>query len=399
MNKLTFGEELGFQKQTPGFATKSIHNGQKPEQWNSRAVVPPISLSTTFKQSAPGVHSGFEYSRSGNPTRNVLETCLAGLDNAKYALTFSSGLGTQTAILSMLKTGDGIITGDDIYGGTNRLFRNLAANMGIEVQFVDLTDLKNLEKAIKPNVKLVWMETPTNPCMKVIDIKAVAEVVHAKTKAFLVVDNTFLSAYFQRPLDLGADVVMYSLTKYMNGHTDVVMGSAATNSEELHEKLRFYQNATGIVPSPFDCYLVNRSLKTLSLRMEKHFQNSVTVAQWLEAHPKVGKVLHPALPSHPQHKIALSQTFGHSGIMSFYIKNGTLEQSSKFLETLKVFTLAESLGGYESLAELPSVMTHASVPEAQRAELGITDGLIRISVGLEDSQDLINDLEQAFAAI
>lgn len=202
-------------------------------------------MSTTFKQSAPGIHSGFEYSRSGNPTRNVLETCLAGLDNAKYALTFASGLGTQTAILSMLKTGDGIITGDDIYGGTNRLFRNLAANMGIDVQFVDLTDLKNLEKAIKPNVKLVWMETPTNPCMKVIDIKAVAEVVHAKTKAFLVVDNTFLSAYFQRPLDLGADIVMYSLTKYMNGHTDVVMGSAATNSDELHERLRFYQNATG----------------------------------------------------------------------------------------------------------------------------------------------------------
>lgn len=210
-----------------------------------RAVVPPISLSTTFKQSAPGVHSGFEYSRSGNPTRNVLETCLAGLDNAKYALTFSSGLGTQTAIISTLKSGDGIITGDDIYGGTNRLFRNLAPSMGIDVQFVDLTDLKNLEKAIKPNVKLVWMETPTNPIMKVIDIKAVAEIVHAKTKAFLVVDNTFLSAYFQRPLDLGADIVMYSLTKYMNGHTDVVMGSAATNSDELHEKLRYYQNATG----------------------------------------------------------------------------------------------------------------------------------------------------------
>lgn len=399
MSKLTFGEELGFRKQTAGFATKSIHNGQKPEQWNSRAVVPPISLSTTFKQSAPGVHSGYEYSRSGNPTRNVLEVCLAGLDNAKYALTFASGLGTQTAIMSTLKSGDGIITGDDIYGGTNRLFRNLAPSMGIDVQFVDLTDLSKLEKAIKPNVKLVWMETPTNPVMKVIDIKAVAEIVHSKTDAFLVVDNTFLSAYFQRPLDLGADIVMYSLTKYMNGHTDVVMGSAATNNDKLHEKLRFYQNATGIVPSPFDCYLVNRSLKTLSLRMEKHFKSSVDVAKWLEAHPKVEKVLHPALPSHPQHKISLSQTFGHSGIMSFYIKNATLESSSKFLQTLKIFTLAESLGGYESLAELPSVMTHASVPENQRIELGITDGLIRISVGLEDSEDLIKDLDDAFNAI
>lgn len=271
--------------------------------------------------------------------------------------------------------------------------------MGIEVEFVDLTDLKNLEKAIKPNTKLVWMETPTNPVMKVIDIKGVADVVHSKTKAFLVVDNTFLSAYFQRPLDLGADVVMYSLTKYMNGHSDVVMGSIATNNEELFEKLKYYQNATGIVPSPFDCYMVNRSLKTLSLRMERHFQNSLAVAKFLEAHAKIEKVLHPALASHPQHKLALTQTFGHSGIMSFYIKDSNLEKSSEFLKSLRVFTLAESLGGYESLAELPSVMTHASVPEEQRRELGINDKLVRISVGLEDVQDLINDLDQALAAV
>lgn len=360
--------------------------------------MPPISLATTYKQFGPGQHAGFEYSRSGNPTRNVLEACLAALDNGKYGLTFASGLGTQTAIISTLKTGDGIITGDDIYGGTNRLFRNLAVNMGIEVTFVDMTDLKNLERAIKPNVKLVWLETPTNPIMKVIDIKAVADMVHSKTKAFVVVDNTFLSAYFQRPLDLGADIVMYSLTKYMNGHSDVVMGSIATNSDELYEKLKYYQNATGIVPSPFDCYLVNRSLKTLSLRMERHFKNSLAVAQFLEAHSKVEKVLHPALPSHPQHKLALAQTFGHSGIMSFYIKNGDLDKSTKFLQALKVFTLAESLGGYESLAELPSVMTHASVPAEQRAVLGINDKLIRISVGLEDAQDLIQDLDQALSA-
>ena len=360
--------------------------------------MPPISLATTYKQFGPGQHAGFEYSRSGNPTRNVLEACLAALDNGKYALTFASGLGTQTAIISTLKTGDGIITGDDIYGGTNRLFRNLAVNMGIDVTFVDLTDLKNLEAAIKPNIKLVWLETPTNPMLKVIDIKAVAEMVHSKTKAFVVVDNTFLSAYFQRPLDLGADIVMYSLTKYMNGHSDVVMGSVSTNSDAIHEKLRYYQNATGIVPSPFDCYLVNRSLKTLSLRMERHFQNSLAVAQFLEKHANVEKVIHPALPSHPQHKLAKAQTFGHSGIMSFYIKNATLEKSTKFLQALKVFTLAESLGGYESLAELPSVMTHASVPPEQRAELGITDGLIRISVGLEDSKDLLLDLDEALAA-
>lgn len=231
-----------------------------------------------------------------------------------------------------------------------------------------------------------------------IDIAAVAKIVHAKSSAFLVVDNTFLSAYLQRPLDLGADIVMYSLTKYMNGHSDVVMGSAATNSEELHEKLRYYQNATGIVPSAFDCYLVNRSLKTLSLRMERHSSSSLAIANFLEAHPKVEKVLHPALKSHPQHEIALKQTYGHSGIMSFYLANGNLEMSTKFLQALKFFTLAESLGGYESLAELPSVMTHASVPPAQRVELGISDALIRLSVGLEDVQDLINDLEQALKA-
>ncbi|CAO1433805.1 unnamed protein product [Diamesa hyperborea] len=386
-------------KQPAGFATKAIHAGQKPELWNSRAVVPPISLSTTYKQSGPGQHAGFEYSRSGNPTRQVLEECLAAVDNGKYALTFSSGLGTTTAIITTMKTGDHIITGDDIYGGTNRLFRNLAINMGIEVDFVDLTNLNNLEAAFKANTKMVWMETPTNPTMKVFDIKAVAEVVHAKSKAFLVVDNTFMSAYLQRPLDLGADIVMYSLTKYMNGHSDVVMGSLSTSNEELYQKLKFYQNAAGIVPSPFDCYLVNRSLKTLNIRMEKHSKNSLAVAKYLEAHSKVDKVLHPALRSHPQHKIAISQTYGHSGIMSFYLANGTLEMSSQFLKSLKVFILAESLGGYESLAELPSVMTHASVPAEQRVVLGITDGLVRLSVGLEDEMDLIRDLEQALASL
>lgn len=362
-------------------------------------MVPPISMSTTYKQFGPANFAGFEYSRSGNPTRQVLEQCLAAVDNAKHALTFASGLGTQTAIISTLKTGDGIITGDDIYGGTNRLFRNLAANMGMEVQFVDLTNIENLRKAMKPNVKLVWLETPTNPTLKVIDIKAVSDFVHSNSEAFVVVDNTFLSAYFQRPLELGADVTMYSLTKYMNGHSDVVMGSIATNNEQIYEKLKYYQNATGIVPSPFDCYLVNRSLKTLSLRMERHFKNSIEVAKFLEAHPKVERVNHPGLPSHPQHKVALAQTFGHSGIMSFWMKDGNLEKSTKFLQTLKTFILAESLGGYESLAELPSVMTHASVPEEQRRELGITDALIRLSVGLEDAQDLIKDLNQALDAI
>ena len=319
--------------------------------------------------------------------------------NAKYSLTFASGMGATTAVLSTLKHGDVIVAGDDIYGGTSRLFKTLANNMGIEVIFADLTDLKNLEKAMGENIKVVWMESPTNPTMKVIDIKKVTEIVKSTSKAFVVVDNTFLTPYFQRPIDLGADVAMYSLTKYMNGHSDVIMGSISTSNEEIYEKLKFYQNATGIVPSPFDCYLVNRSLKTLSLRMDQHFKSSVAIARFLENHPKIEKVLHPALTSHPQHEIALKQSYGHSGMMSFYIKDGNLEISTKFFEALKVFMLAESLGGYESLVGLPTVMTHASVAAEVRKELGITDGLVRISVGLEDVRDLIEDLDQALAVI
>lgn len=390
--------EDGFRAQPKGFATKAIHVGQEPEQWKSRAVVPPISMSTTFKQFGPAQHAGFEYGRSGNPTRDVLEKCLASLDNGKYGLTFSSGLGVTTTVITMLSSGDHIVAGDDLYGGTNRLLRNVAMKMNIEVDFVDCTDLAKVEAAVKPNTKLFWIETPTNPLLKVIDIVAVSEVAHKFPGVVVVVDNTFLSAYLQRPLDLGADIVMYSLTKYMNGHSDVIMGAAIMNDEALYEKLKFLQNAAGIVPSPFDCYLVNRSLKTLALRMERHKSNSLNIAKYLEKHPKVERVLHPGLPSHPQHELAKQQTYGHSGIMSFYIKGG-LDESTVFLKALEVFTLAESLGGYESLAEVPSVMTHASVPAEQRAALGITDNLIRISVGLEDADDLIMDLKQALAQL
>ncbi|XP_058129840.1 cystathionine gamma-lyase isoform X1 [Anopheles ziemanni] len=384
----------GFLSQPKGFSTKAIHVGQDADQWTSRAVVPPISMSTTFKQSGPAQHSGFEYGRSGNPTRDVLERCLASLDNGRFGLTFASGLGATTTVITMLKSGDHIVAGDDLYGGTNRLLRNVALKMGIEIDFVDLTDLPAVEKSIKPNTKLFWMETPTNPLLKVIDIRAVTDVAHKQPGIVVVVDNTFLSSYLQRPLDLGADVVMYSLTKYMNGHSDVIMGAMVTNDEQVYEKLKFLQNATGIVPSPFDCYLVNRSLKTLALRMERHKTNSLTIAKFLEAHPKVERVIHPGLESHPQHELAKRQTYGHSGIMSFYIRGG-LDEATAFLKALDVFTLAESLGGYESLAELPSVMTHASVPLEQRITLGITDGLVRLSVGLEDVDDLIADLKQA----
>lgn len=388
---------MSFKQQPKGFATKAIHSGQEAEQWSHLAVVPPIVTSTTFKQFGPADFKSFEYGRSGNPTRVVLEKCLAALDNGKFGLTFSSGLGATTAITQLLSTGDHILCGDDVYGGTNRLFNKVIKNQGVEVDMVDLTNLDNLKTAIKTNTKLLWLESPTNPILKGLDIEAIAKVAHSYPNIIVVVDNTFLTSYFQRPLELGADIVMYSLTKYMNGHSDVIMGAAVTNNEDIHNKLRFLQNASGIVPSPFDCYQVNRGLKTLSIRMEQHSKSSLIVAKYLESHQFVEKVLHPGLPSHPQHELALRQTYGHSGIMSFYIKGG-LNESKKFLQSIKVFTLAESLGGYESLAELPSVMTHASVPEDQRKKLGIWDNLIRLSVGLEDVQDLLEDLETALQA-
>lgn len=357
-------------------------------------------MSTCFKQFGPGVNAGFCYSRAENPTRYVLEECLAALDGCRYALTFASGVGTQAAVISMLKSGDGIITNDDNYVGTGGLFRSFAVNMGMEMQYVDMSDLKNIENAIKPNVKMVWMESPTNPTIKVFDIKAVSKLVHAKSEAFVVVDNTLLSPYFQQPLALGADIVMHSLTKYINGHCDVIMGSIATDNEEYFNRLKFIQTAAGSVPSPFDCYLVNRGLKTLSLRMEQHFRNSYAVAVFLESHPQVVQVFHPALPSHPQHKIALSQSSGHSGIMSFILKNATLERCKKFLSSLKLFILTGSLGGFESLIQIPSIMmVHPSVTKEDRMKFGIDVGLVRISVGLEDSQDHIDDLDQALNAV
>jgi len=379
------------------FATKALHAGQEPEQWNSMAVVPPISLSTTFKQDAPADFKKYEYGRSGNPTRDVLEQCLASLDGAKHAMTFASGLAATTALTHILSAGDHIVSMDDVYGGTNRYFRKVASRMNIETSFVDATDPSKIEEAIRPNTRMVWIETPTNPTLKVVDIRAVADITKKHKDIFLVVDNTFESAYFQRPLELGADVSYYSLTKYMNGHTDVIMGAACTNNDELHEKLRFLQNAIGPVPSPFDCYLVNRSLKTLRVRMEEHQKNSLIVGKWLEAHPCVVSVRHPGLPSHPQHDLVQRQCYGHSGMISFYLKGG-LEESKTLLSALKLITLAESLGGYESLAELPYLMTHASIEEKERVALGVTDNLIRISVGLENAEDIIADLDQALKA-
>ncbi|XP_058793120.1 cystathionine gamma-lyase [Phymastichus coffea] len=378
-----------------GFATKAIHVGQDPDQWGHGAVVPPITLSTTFKQDAPAQHRGYEYGRSGNPSRNCLEVCLAALENGKYGFVFSSGLGTTTIVMSLLESGDHIICGDDTYGGTNRYFQRILPKNKIDVTFIDACYTENFINAIRPNTKLVWIESPTNPLLKLADIKAICDLLkHIRPDIYVVVDNTFVTCYFQKPLDLGADISMYSLTKYMNGHSDVIMGAVITKRDDIAEKLRFNQNAMGIIPSPFDCMLVNRSLKTLELRMQQHMKNGLAVARFLEAHPLVTKVIHPFLPSHPQYELAKKQMTGYSGMVSFYHGG----DSSKFFKALRIFTLAESLGGYESLAELPSVMTHASVPDAERAMLGITDQLIRLSVGLETEQDLIADLDHALKA-
>jgi len=388
-----------FRENDSSFGTKATHAGQEPEQWNSMAVVPPISMSTTFKQDGPADFKKYEYGRSGNPTRDVLEKCLASLDGAEHAMTFASGLAATTAITTLLSNGDHAVAMDDLYGGTNRYFRKVASKFGIEVTFVDMTNADNVTKALRPNTKMVWIETPTNPTLKVVDVKAVCEIVHKQKDVFVVVDNTFLSAYFQRPLELGADITYYSLTKYMNGHSDVIMGSIALNDAELAGRLRFLQNATGGVPSPFDCYLVNRSLKTLHLRMERHQANANAVAAFLHKQiPEfVEKVIHPGSESHPQHELVKRQQYGHSGMLSFYIKGG-LEASRKFLKALKVVTLAESLGGFESLAELPYLMTHASIEEKERVALGVTDNLVRLSIGLEAEQDLVKDIEQALKA-
>ncbi|XP_060889713.1 cystathionine gamma-lyase-like [Labrus mixtus] len=388
----------GFNKAFKSFATKAIHVGQEPEQWKSLAVVPPISLSTTFKQNGPGNHAGYEYSRSGNPTRNCLEKAVAAVDGARYCLAVASGLAATLTITHMLKAGDGIVCMDDVYGGTNRFFQKIAREFALEVSFADFTMPGKLKAALKNNTKLVWIETPTNPTMKVVDIQACSDMIHEHSKDIVVVvDNTFMSPYFQRPLALGADVCMYSATKYMNGHSDVVMGLMSVNRDDLYDRLKFLQNALGCVPSPFDCYLCNRGLKTLHLRMERHFKNGMAAAKFLEADPRVDRVIFPGLPSHPQHDIMKKQCTGCPGMITFYIK-GKLEHASAFLSNLKLFAIAESLGGYESLAEHPAIMTHASVPEKERNVLGISDTLIRLSVGLEDEADIIEDLEQALNA-
>jgi cystathionine gamma-lyase len=375
-----------------GFGTLAIHAGQDPDP-RTGAVMTPIYQTSTYAQESPGKHRGYEYSRTDNPTRTAYQACVAALENAKHALAFSSGLATTDAIMHTLKAGDHVLCCDDVYGGTFRIFDKVFKRMGIEFSFVDFSDLSKAEAAFKPNTKIVWMETPTNPMLKILDIAAIAALAKKKG-AISVVDNTFMSSYFQKPLDLGADIVVHSVTKYMNGHSDVVGGALATNSDQLYTELKFLQNAIGAIPAPMDCFLVMRGLKTLHVRMERHAQNAMAIARYLEKHPKVEKVIYPGLESHPQHAIARKQMSGFGGMITFFI-NGGLDDARRFLERVKIFTLAESLGGVESLIEHPAIMTHASIPAETRKSLGIHDNLIRISVGIEDLADLEADLAHA----
>lgn len=374
------------------FETKSIHIGQEPDPATG-ATITPIYQTSTFTQDALGKHKGYEYSRTGNPTRRALETCLASLENGKYGLCFASGLAATTNVLCLLKSGDEVVAGDDLYGGTIRLFDRVFSNFNLRFTFVDGRDPKNFEKSITSKTKLIWIETPTNPLLRLIDIKEVSKIAKAKN-ILLAVDNTFSSPYFQKPLDLGADIVVHSTTKYLGGHSDVVGGTIVISNEELYKKLRFFQNAVGATPGPFDSWLVLRGIKTLAIRMKKHEENAIKIAEFLEKHPKVKKVNYPGLKSHSQHELAKRQMSGFGGMISFEI-NGGYDFAKKVVESTKIFALAESLGGVESLIGHPVTMTHVGVPKEQREKIGITDNLIRISVGIEHVDDLIKDLKQA----
>lgn len=379
-----------------GFSTRAIHAGQQPDP-TTGAIMTPVYMSSTYVQESPGVHKGWEYSRTHNPTRRAFENCLASLEGGTHGFAFASGCAATTTTLHLLKSGDHVIAGDDMYGGTFRLFDKVLKNDGMQFSYVDLTKPENFAKAIQPNTKLVWLETPTNPTMKLVDIRKIAA--EAKKHGILVaVDNTFMSSYFQRPLSLGADLVVHSVTKYIGGHSDVVGGAVVTNRPEIAERLQFLTNSMGGIMSPFDSFMCLRSLKTLPLRMKAHEANAQAIAKFLEAHPKVEKVSYPGLASHPQHSLAKEQMLGMGGMITFFIKGG-MNAARTFLESVQVFALAESLGGVESLIEHPAIMTHASVPAENRKALGIDDSLIRLSVGVEDLEDLMADLKQAFEKV
>ena len=382
-----------------GFSTKAIHAGQQPDP-STGAIMTPIYASSTYVQQSPGVHQGYEYSRSHNPTRKALEDCIAALENGSAGYAFASGMSATATVLELLDSGDHVIAMDDLYGGTYRLFENVRKrSAGLEFTFANLSDLDNLESALKDNTKMIWVESPTNPLLKLVNLQAVAEFAR-KHNLIAVCDNTFCSPYVQKPLDYGFDLVVHSATKYINGHSDVVGGIVVCgpDRQDLVEQIFYLSNAIGSIMSPFDSFLVMRSLKTLSIRMERHCDSAMQVAQYLEQHEAIEKVYYPGLQSHPQHELAKQQMNGFGGMISVVLKGG-LASAKTFLENTHLFSLAESLGGVESLIEHPAIMTHASVPEAIRNEIGIVDGLVRLSVGIETLEDLIADIKIALDKI
>ena len=382
---------------TLGFATKAIHAGQEPDP-TTGAVMTPIYQTSTYVQEAPGKNKGYGYARGKNPTRVALEKCIASLEGGKHGICFSSGMGSIDAVIKLLKPGDEVVTGDDLYGGSYRMFTKIYEPYGIKFHFVNMGNLDEIKSKINHRTKLIWLETPTNPTMQIVDIAAVSSIAKSN-QVLLAVDNTFASPYLQNPLALGADIVMHSVTKYLGGHSDVVMGALVMNDDLLHERLYFILNSCGANPGPMDSFLVLRGIKTLHLRMERHCYNGRKIAEYLKQHPKIDKIYWPGFSDHPNHEVAKKQMKDFGGMISFSAKNSNLESTFKLASSFHVFSLAESLGGVESLVNHPATMTHASIPKADREKAGVTDTLLRLSVGVEDINDLLKDLEQALSKV
>ncbi len=380
------------------FGTKAVHAGVEPDP-STGAIMTPIYQTSTYVQESPAKHKGYAYARGANPTRNALQQSIAALENGKFGLCFSSGMGATDAVMKLLKPGDEVITSNDLYGGSYRMFKHVFEKYGIVFHFIDLTNADNIKPLINDKTRLLWVETPTNPLMNIVDINAVVNTARQKGNILVAVDNTFASPYLQNPLDLGADMVMHSVTKYLGGHSDVVMGALVTNDEALHKDLAFIANSCGAVPGPQDSFLVLRGIKTLHLRMERHCLNGRKIAEYLKAHPKIGKVYWPGFADHPNHEIARRQMRDFGGMLSFTLKSDDLSKAKLLMESVALFSLAESLGGVESLINHPASMTHASIPAAERQKSGLVDSLIRLSIGVEDADDLIADLEQALGRV
>ncbi len=378
------------------FETKAIHAGQPPDP-STGAKITPIYQTSTYVVEAPGKDKGYVYSRTSNPTRTALEKNLAAMENGRYGLGFGSGMAAINAVMNLLSSGDHVLCNDDVYGGTHRLFTQLYENYGLRFDFVDATDTENIEKNLKENTRLILIETPSNPLLKIIDIQKVARIVH-KHNLLLVVDNTFATPYLQQPLNLGADIIVHSTTKYLSGHSDIIGGGIVVSDQRLYDRLSFFHNAVGAVPGPMDCWLVLRGTKTLALRMERHCENATKIAQYLKNHPKVAKVYYPGLPFHPQHELAMKQMKGFGGMVSVELRGG-MKSAERFIRSTRFFALAESLGGVESLICHPATMTHSSIPREERLKAGFKDELIRLSVGVENIEDLIEDLENGFRRI